>query len=220
MHRSIPSMLLALALLGAGSASAAPQDIKLPAENVKLKPAKLPGYGIAMQKCAICHSADYVSYQPPGLSLAQWTAEMKKMQGAYGAPIDDAEVEQLGAYLAVAYGSAKIKDPEIVAIAQKAGKPAAAAPASAAAANAGSVDVQGLLAKNACLSCHSVTQKVVGPAYHEVATRYKGDAQAQARLEASIRGGSSGKWGPVPMPAFAALKPEEVKALAAYVRQQ
>ncbi|MEM5429891.1 c-type cytochrome [Cupriavidus oxalaticus] len=216
MKATIAPALLALALLGAGHAGAAPQDIRLPAENVKLKPAKLPGYGIAMQKCAICHSADYVSYQPPGLSLAQWTAEMKKMQQAYGAPIDDAEVEQLGAYLAVAYGSAKAKDPDIVAIAQKAGKPAAPAPSAAAA----SVDVQGLLAKNACLSCHSVTQKVVGPAYHEVAVRYKDDAQAQAKLEASIRGGSNGKWGAVPMPPFASLKPEEVRALAAYVRQQ
>ncbi len=219
MHRSITPMLLALALLGTGGASAAPQDIKLPAENVKLKPAKLPGYGIAMQKCAICHSADYVAYQPPGLSLTQWTAEMKKMQQAYGAPIDDGEVEQLGAYLAVAYGSAKIKDSEIVAITQKAGKPAPAAPA-AASAPAAAVDVQGLLAKNACLSCHSVTQKVVGPAYHEVATRYKDDAHAQARLEASIRGGSTGKWGSVPMPPFAGLNADEVKALAAYVRQQ
>ncbi|MBP0628310.1 MULTISPECIES: c-type cytochrome [unclassified Cupriavidus] len=214
MKATIAPALLALALLGAGNASAAPQDIKLPAENVKLKPARLPGYGIAMQKCAICHSADYVSYQPPGLSLAQWTAEMKKMQQAYGAPIDDAEVEQLGAYLAVAYGSAKAKDPEIVAIAQKAGKPAV--PASA----APGVDVQGLLAKNACLSCHGVTQKVVGPAYHEVAVRYKNDAQAQAKLEASIRGGSNGKWGAAPMPPFASLKPEEVRALATYVRQQ
>ncbi|PVY77696.1 sulfite dehydrogenase (cytochrome) subunit SorB [Cupriavidus alkaliphilus] len=214
MKATIAPALLALALIGAGHAGAAPQDIRLPAENVKLKPAKLPGYGIAMQKCAICHSADYVSYQPPGLTLAQWTAEMKKMQQAYGAPIDDGEVEQLGAYLAVAYGSAKIKDPEIVAIAQKAGKPAASEAA------ATTVDVQGLLAKNACLSCHGVTQKLVGPAYHEVATRYKGDAQAQAKLEASIRGGSSGKWGAVPMPPFAGLKPEEVKALAAYVRQQ
>ncbi|NUT15982.1 MAG: c-type cytochrome [Cupriavidus sp.] len=215
MKATIAPALLALALLGAGHAGAAPQDIKLPAESVKLKPAKLPGYGIAMQKCAICHSADYVSYQPPGLTLTQWTAEMKKMQQAYGAPIDDAEVEQLGAYLAVAYGSAKIKDPEIVAIAQKAGKAPDAAPAPAAA-----PDVQGLLAKNACLSCHGVTQKIVGPAYHEVAVRYKGDPQAQARLETSIRGGSSGKWGAVPMPPFAGLKPEEVKALAAYVRQQ
>ncbi|MEM5277232.1 c-type cytochrome [Cupriavidus taiwanensis] len=215
MKATIAPALLALALLGAGHAGAAPQDIKLPAENVKLKPARLPGYGIATQKCAICHSADYVSYQPPGLSLAQWTAEMKKMQQAYGAPIDDAEVEQLGAYLAVAYGSAKAKDPEIVAIAQKAGKPAAPAPAAAA-----GLDVQALLAKNACLSCHGVTQKVVGPAYHEVAVRYQNDAQAQAKLEASIRGGSSGKWGAVPMPPFAGLKAEEVKALAAYVRQQ
>ncbi|WP_354682467.1 c-type cytochrome [Cupriavidus necator] len=217
MKPIIAPALLALAVLGGtAGARAAQQDVKLPAETVQLKPARLPGYGIAMEKCAICHSADYVAYQPPGLSLAQWTAEMKKMQRAYGAPIDDAEVEQIGAYLAVAYGSARLKDPEIVAIAQKANRPAAAASAPA----APGVDVQALLAKNACLSCHSVAQKVVGPSYHEVATRYKTDAQAQAKLEASIRGGSSGKWGAVPMPPFAGLKAEEVRALAAYVRQQ
>ena len=45
MKATIAPALLALALLGAGHAGAAPQDIRLPAENVKLKPAKLPGYG-------------------------------------------------------------------------------------------------------------------------------------------------------------------------------
>ncbi|RWA54829.1 cytochrome C552 [Cupriavidus sp. UYMSc13B] len=212
-------MLLALALLGTGSASAAPQDIKLPAENVKLKPAKLPGYGVAMQKCAICHSADYVAYQPPGLSLTQWTAEMKKMQRAYGAPIDDGEVEQLGAYLAVAYGSAKSKTRRSWRSRRKAASPRRPHPR----------PPQRPPPRWTCRACWperlperrgSVTQKVVGPAYHEVATRYKDDAQAQAKLEASIRGGSSGKWGSVPMPPFAGLKADEVKALAAYVRQQ
>lgn len=177
-----------------------------------------------MQKCAICHSADYVNYQPPGMTQTQWTAEMAKMQHTYGAPISDDEVKQVGAYLAVAYGSAKATDANVIA----ASTPAPASPApptspgAAATPPAGgaSVNVQALLASNACLSCHGLTQKIVGPGYHDVAEKYKADPQAQSKLEASIRGGSVGKWGSVPMPPFAALKPEEVKALAAFVLKQ
>jgi len=200
-------------------AAAAPPDIQLQPDTSKLRTSKLPGFAIAMQKCAICHSADYVSYQPPGMNQMQWTAEMAKMQNTYGAPISDTEVKQIGAYLAVAYGSAKADDPAIVAA--SAAEPVAPAPSSAPAPSPGAkVDVQALLANNACLSCHGLTQKIVGPGYHEVAEKYKSDPQAQNRLEASIRVGGSGKWGSVPMPPFAALKPDEVKALAAFVLKQ
>jgi len=223
------TIFLARAVLGccvliAFNALAAPPDIKLQPDTSKLRPSKLPGYAIAMQKCAICHSADYVNYQPPGMTQTQWTAEMAKMQHTYGAPISDDEVKQLGAYLAVAYGSAKATDASVIAASTPAPAPpapptspgAAATPPAAGA----SVNVQALLASNACLSCHGLTQKIVGPGYHDVAEKYKADPQAQSKLEASIRGGSVGKWGSVPMPPFAALKSEEVKALAAFVLKQ
>lgn len=215
-HLSICAAMALLGPLASVGASAAPKDIKLPMDTAKLRPSKLPGYAIALQKCAVCHSADYVSYQPPGMTLAQWTAEMTKMQHSYGAPISDDEVKQLGAYLAVAYGAAKAADADIVAV-------SAAMPPAATAAAAGTgakVDVQALLAGNACTSCHGLTQKIVGPAYHDVAEKYRADAQAQAKLEASIRSGSTGKWGSAPMPPFASLKPDELKALAAFVRAQ
>ena len=77
-----------------------------------------------------------------------------------------------------------------------------------------------LLNANACLSCHAIDQKIVGPGYREVAARYKGDAQALTKLEASIRQGSAGKWGPAPMPPFAALSEAQVKAIAAFVLAQ
>ena len=220
---------LARAVLGccvliAFNALAAPPDIKLQPDTSKLRPSKLPGYAIAMQKCAICHSADYVNYQPPGMTQTQWTAEMAKMQHTYGAPISDDEVKQVGAYLAVAYGSAKATDASVIAASTPAPAPPAppTSPGAAATPPAGgaSVNVQALLASSACLSCHGLTQKIVGPGYHEVAEKYKADPQAQSKLEASIRGGSVGKWGSVPMPPFAALKPEEVKALAAFVLKQ
>src|ERR1700680_3387978 len=82
----------------------ATNNIALPPETARLKPSPLPGYGIAIQKCGICHSADYINLQPPGLSLTQWTAEMSKMQHVYGAPIDEAEINLLAIYLTSTYG--------------------------------------------------------------------------------------------------------------------
>jgi mono/diheme cytochrome c family protein len=97
-------------------ANAEPVKIELPADTSTLRESTLPGYTIALQKCGICHSADYISFQPPGMSLAQWTAEMSKMQHSYGAPLDEEEIGRLGAYLAVTYGSAKATDADASAI--------------------------------------------------------------------------------------------------------
>jgi len=72
-----------------------------------------------------------------------------------------------------------------------------------------------LATKSACLACHAADKKLVGPAYKDVAAKYKGtDA---AKLGASIKAGGSGKWGPVPMPAQAALKDEDAKLLAEWI---
>ena len=97
-----------LPLLGCFAAvgNAGTADVQLPPETAQLRPSELAGFVIAAQKCAICHSADYINYQPPGMTLTQWTAEMAKMQHTYGAPIDDAEVKLLGIYLAATYGDA------------------------------------------------------------------------------------------------------------------
>ena len=84
-----------------------PLTIKLPPETARLKPSALPGYQAALQKCGICHSADYINLQPPAMTQPQWTAEVRKMQHAYAAPLTDKEVADIGEYLAVAYGGAK-----------------------------------------------------------------------------------------------------------------
>jgi mono/diheme cytochrome c family protein len=99
-HRRKLIGLWALALLTPAMAA----DIELPGENLQLRQSTLPGFEIAVGKCGICHSADYIAYQPPGMTQAQWTAEMTKMQHLYGAPISDDEVALLAAYLATAYG--------------------------------------------------------------------------------------------------------------------
>jgi len=54
--------------------------------------------------------------------------------------------------------------------------------------------------KAACTACHSLDKKLVGPAYKEVAKKYKGNAGAPALLAAKVRKGGQGVWGPIPMP--------------------
>jgi cytochrome c len=74
-----------------------------------------------------------------------------------------------------------------------------------------------LAQKNACMACHAADKKLVGPAYAEVAKKYAGQADAVAKLSDSIKKGGSGKWGPVPMPAQAALSEADANTLAAWV---
>jgi cytochrome c len=61
-------------------------------------------------------------------------------------------------------------------------------------------DAQQLLKDKACLACHVVDKKLVGPAYKEVAAKYRPRKDAQAYLVKKIKEGSTGVWGQVPMP--------------------
>ena len=55
------------------------------------------------------------------------------------------------------------------------------------------------MTKAGCTACHSKDKKIVGPAYKDVAAKYKGQDVA-AKLMEKVRKGGSGVWGPVPMP--------------------
>lgn len=74
-----------------------------------------------------------------------------------------------------------------------------------------------LAQKNACMACHAVDKKMVGPSYQDVAKKYAGQKDAEANLAKSIKAGGSGKWGPVPMPAQPNLSEADAKTLAAWV---
>ena len=81
-------------------------------------------------------------------------------------------------------------------------------------------DAQQLLKEKACLSCHTVDTKLVGPAYKEVAAKYKSRKDAQAYLAKKIKEGSTGVWGPVPMPPNGTVSDEEAKTLAQWILTQ
>jgi len=88
----------------------------------------------------------------------------------------------------------------------------AAAAALAAPANAD----EALAKKHNCLACHSVDKKLVGPAYKDIAKKYKGQNVA-AKLEQKVKKGGQGVWGPVPMPPNAAVPDADIKTMVAYI---
>lgn len=78
-------------------------------------------------------------------------------------------------------------------------------------------DAKALLQKSGCTACHSDDKKLVGPAYKDVAAKYKGDAAAAGKLAEKVKKGGSGVWGPVPMPPNANVKDDDIKTMVAYV---
>jgi cytochrome c len=74
-----------------------------------------------------------------------------------------------------------------------------------------------LAKKHACTACHAVDKKVVGPAFKEVAAKYKGDKKAEAMLVEKVKKGGVGVWGQVPMPPNSSVPDADVKTLVKWV---
>ena len=67
-----------------------------------------------------------------------------------------------------------------------------------------------------CLSCHSLDQKIVGPAYRDVAAKYVGQDDALARLSEKVQKGGTGVWGTAVMPPNP-VTPEEARTLVTWI---
>jgi len=78
-------------------------------------------------------------------------------------------------------------------------------------------DMPAAAKKNNCVACHAIDKKLVGPAWADVAKKYKGDAGAAAHLDGVISKGGKGVWGPMPMPPNPKVTAEERKELVDFV---
>jgi cytochrome c len=74
-----------------------------------------------------------------------------------------------------------------------------------------------LATKSGCMACHGVNNKIVGPGYSEVVTRYQGQPDAEDRLVAKVKAGGQGVWGAIPMPPNGHLKDEDLKTLVKWI---
>ncbi|WP_431272127.1 hypothetical protein [Dankookia sp. P2] len=95
---------MALAAASAVTAAAKPVQYDLPEETAEFAPG--PGLDAVQANCVACHSADYISTQPRNLRdpAAFWAAEVSKMRHSYGAPVEEADVQAIVAYLVATYG--------------------------------------------------------------------------------------------------------------------
>jgi cytochrome c len=185
-----PRLLAAGALLAALAAPGA--------QSQQLTPG--PGVGLVTAKCVPCHDAGHIARSK--LSRNEWTDNLASMISRGMPAISEAETRVIIDYLSMYYGSASAAQPapDTLALAAGAGDP-----------------VRQMLDANACNACHSVDQKVIGPAFRDIAKRYAGDSGAAARLAAKIRAGGVGVWGDVPMPANSALLEREIAQLVEWV---
>lgn len=79
-------------------------------------------------------------------------------------------------------------------------------------------DGMAMAQKNACLSCHSVDNKIVGPAFKSVAARFKGQKGAEDMLVQKVLHGSQGAWGPGSvMPPNPQVSPQDAKQIVAWI---
>lgn len=84
--------------------------------------------------------------------------------------------------------------------------------------NALAADPAALFKKYNCTACHQQDKKTVGPALKDISAKYKGDASAQAKLEAKVRKGGSGVWGSMPMaPTPAAVSDADIKEIVQWI---
>ncbi len=74
------------------------------------------------------------------------------------------------------------------------------------------------LAKSSnCLACHTVDNKILGPAFKDVAAKYKGDDSVVDTLAEKVIKGGAGNWGAIPMPPNPLISPEDAKTLVVWV---
>jgi len=145
------------------------------------------------------------------------------------AELADVEVQRGAIYMTNRSGASFKEPPAPAGPAPAAASAAVAAPApspgnapqSAAASKAGApLDMaagQALMQKDGCAACHAIDKKVVGPAYQDVAAKYKDDKGAAARLAQKVKAGGTGAWGQVPMPPNAAVSDDDIKSLVAWI---
>jgi len=192
---SAVSAACVVALIGGGVAIVLAQEAEAPRT---LTPGK--GVEITTARCVICHDAQHITRTK--LSRGEWEFNIKNMIER-GAPIKPDEIPPILEYLATYYN-----------------RDSAPPPPDASATAASGDPVTHLLTANACVACHQIDKRVVGPSFKEVAAKYAGDNAAAAALAKKIKEGGSGSWGAVPMPPNAALSDADAAQLVGWILRQ
>jgi cytochrome c551/c552 len=166
----------------------------------------IPGKGsdLTTARCVTCHDARHITRAK--LSRGEWEDNIRNMKER-GAPMEPQEIPVILEYLATYYN-------------RDTPAPAPDASASGDGMAGGADPVAKLLIANACVACHTLDKRVVGPSFREVAARFAGDAGAGGKLVKKIREGGAGGWGAVPMPPHPQLTDADLNTMVGWILQQ
>jgi len=193
--------LAAAFFLVAGGIAFAPLSAQEAEPPKTLTPGK--GSDLTTARCAICHDAQHITRAR--LSRDEWDFNIKNMIER-GAPIAPGEIPVILEYLSTYYNRDTAAPPPDT--------------TASTAADAGRDPVQGLLTANACVACHQLDQRTVGPSFREVAAKFAGDSSAAGRLAKKIKDGGAGNWGSVPMPPHPQLSDGDLNLIVTWVLDQ
>lgn len=160
------------------------------------------GVELATARCVICHDAQHITRAK--LSREEWEFNVRNMIER-GAPITPEEIRPIVDYLATYYN--RDAPPPVETAAEAAAAPAAN-------------PAQKLLTANACIACHAVDRRLIGPGFREIAERYRSAPGAADLLARKIRDGGSGAWGPTPMPPHPQLATGDLGILVGWIMKQ
>ena len=76
---------------------------------------------------------------------------------------------------------------------------------------------QALMKKDGCDSCHEIDKKLIGPAFRDVASKYKGDKDASIKLQNKVKKGGAHVWGDIVMPPNILASDADIKALVDWI---
>jgi cytochrome c551/c552 len=197
------AVLAAAVLLPAAVIAIAP----LSAQEAEAPRTLIPGKGseLTTARCATCHDAQHITRGR--LSRGQWEDNVQNMKER-GAPMAPHEMPIIVEYLATYYNSqapAPAPDPASASFGMDGG---------------GDDPVQRLLNASACVACHTLDKRVVGPSFREVAAKYAGDGDAAGKLAKKVKEGGAGAWGNVPMPPHPQLSDTDVGQMVGWILQQ
>jgi cytochrome c len=79
------------------------------------------------------------------------------------------------------------------------------------------VAAEALMKEHGCASCHEVSSKLIGPAFQDVAARYRGDQAAAPKLRDKVKKGGTHVWGEAAMPPNVLASDADIAALVEWI---
>ena len=76
---------------------------------------------------------------------------------------------------------------------------------------------EAMMKKDGCAACHEIDKKLIGPAFQEVAVKYKGDQDAAAKLRDKVKKGGTHVWGEAAMPPNVLASDSDIKDLVDWI---